>query len=268
MVDRWDDQPMDGIDLHRANPSDFVQSLERGLAVIKTFGEHRSRQTLSEVAQATGLTPASARRFLLTLQKLGYVESDGRYFKLKPKLLELGYSYLASQPWWLNAQGVIEQLATQLNQPCAVGVLDGGSVVFVCYASATKLTLFGRSSGTRLPAYATAIGRALLANLSGSERALHLKTFARPRLTPMTVVDEQELVRILDRDAAQGYSHSDQDLEIGLASLGVPIFDRSNNIFAALSVSFHSASLDPEKVLTLLPVLRGGAAEISQGRSG
>ena len=248
-----------------AAPAEFVQSLERGLAGIRACGPGRSRLTLSEVAVATGLTPATARRFLLTLQALGYVAGDKRHFTLKPRMLELGYAYLASLPWWRHAQTVAERIGGEAGQPCAVGVLDGDAVVFVAYTSATRLPLAGRSIGTRLPAYAAAVGRVLLAGLPRAQLDSYLASHPRPALTPLTVTDEPELRRMLQDVSELGYSFSSQDLEIGLASLGVAVRDRGGAVFAGLSVSFGSATLSRAEALQRYrPVLESGATEIAE----
>ena len=248
-----------------AAPVEFVQSLERGLAVIRAFGPGKSRLTLSEVAATTGLTPATARRFLITLRTLGYVASDKRHFTLKPKMLELGYAYLASLPWWRHAQTVAERIGGEAGQPCAVGVLDGDAVVFVAYTSATRLPLAGRSIGTRLPAYAAAIGRVLLAALPREQLDSYLASHPRPALTPLTVTEEDEL-RLVLRDVSDlSYSFSSQDLEIGLASLGVSVRDRGGAVLAGLSISFSSATLSRTEALQRYRViLESGAAEIAE----
>lgn len=217
--------------------SEFVLSLQRGLAVIKCFGEDHPARTLSEVAGAVGMTRAAARRFLLTLQALGYVESNGRYFSLRPQTLELGYAYLASLPWWRYAQRVADRLATDLRNACAVGVLDGTSVVYVAYASAARFSVFNRTIGTQLPAYATAIGRVLLTGLGEREQGAYLGRTKLLALTPFTVTNPRELRTILGRVKADGFSVVNQELEIGLSSIGVPIFDRGNNVVAGMSMS-------------------------------
>jgi len=253
--------------LDRAS-ADFVQSLDRGLAVIRAFGPGRSRLTLSEIARATGLTPATARRFILTLQRLGYIASDQRHFTLKPKLLELGYAYLASLSWWRHAQTVAERIGGQAGLPCAVGVLDGDAAVFVAYTSATGLPLFGRGIGTRLPAYAAAVGRVLLTGLSRPELDLYFATYPRPALTPHTVTDEMQVRAALQEVSELGYSYSNQDLEIGLASLAVTIRDRDGAVVAGLSISVGSTSMSgSEAVARYRVTLDRGAAEIAESFS-
>jgi len=213
-----------------------VQSLERGLAVIRCFDEQHPTRTLSEVAESVGLTRAAARRFLLTLEVLGYVEKNGRYFRLRPKTLELGYAYLASTPWWRHAQLIVERLGTQLHQACAVGVLERDEVAYLAYASGVSSGEVVRSVGTRLPAYATAIGRVLLAGLSVDEVEAYLKQVRLARLTPFTETSRLALRNAFAQARADGYAIVDQQLDIGLCSIGVPILDRGGGIAAAMSI--------------------------------
>ncbi|HVY57996.1 MAG TPA: IclR family transcriptional regulator C-terminal domain-containing protein [Xanthobacteraceae bacterium] len=215
----------------------FVQSLERGLAVIKSFGEHKPEQTLSQVADATGLDRAAARRFLLTLERLGYVEQNGRSFRLRPQTLQLGYAYLSSLPWWQNAQRVAERLADKFGQNCAIGVLDGHQVLYVAYASAARFPVLNRSVGTHLPAFATAIGRLLLAGLDPAALHERLSSGGLEKLTPHTVVDRTKIARILAEIRSNRYAFVDQELEIGLRSIGVPIVNRRGELLAAMSIS-------------------------------
>jgi IclR family pca regulon transcriptional regulator len=242
--------------------SEYVLSLERGLAVIKCFGEANPRQTLAEVARATGLSRAAARRFLLTLQALGYIESDGRYFSLRPQTLELGYAYLASLPWWRYAQRVADRVATELGQACAIGVLDGPAVVYVAYASAARFSVFNRSIGTRLPAYATAIGRVMLAALEPSAREAHIGTNLQ-KLTPFTVTDARTLQKLLDTVRKEGFALAKQELEIGLSSVGVPITDRGRHVVAGMSVSALVTDMTAKNLRTIVTTLKAASSEIT-----
>src|SRR5262245_17843833 len=216
----------------------FVQSLERGLAVIKSFNENRPQQTLTDVAKATGLDRAAARRFLLTLEELGYVEHDGKFFRLRPQTLQLGYTYLASLPWWRSAQQVSEKLTRRINVSSAVGVLDGHDIVYVAYASAGRFPLLlNRSVGTHLPAITSAIGRAVVAAMPADESRTWLSKLKVEKLTPLTRTNRSEIDRALDDVRRTGYSIVDQELEIGLRSIGVPIRNKGGAVVAGLSVS-------------------------------
>jgi IclR family pca regulon transcriptional regulator len=163
----------------------YVQSLERGLAIIAAFNEHHPQLTLAEVGRATGLDRSTARRFLLTLKALGYVEQNDRYFFLAPRTLQLGYRYLASLPWWRAAQNISERMTNKIGASSAVGVLDHDSIVYVAYASAGRFPLLmGRSVGTHLPAITTAIGCVLLAELGADEIHQHLAAISIEQYTP------------------------------------------------------------------------------------
>jgi IclR family pca regulon transcriptional regulator len=235
--------------------SEQAQSLERGLAVIRAFGKGRTRMTIADTARAVGIPRGTAQRFLLTLQHLGYVESDGRYFSLRPRVLELGYRTLAGQSWWPDGQRISQRVATSLQMPCAIGVLDGLAAVYVCYASTGQSVLFKRAVGTRLPAYATAIGRSLLAGLNVDVLHAQLATADLQPLTQFTRRSPTELAVEIGLVGERGYAYVDQELEIGLASLGVPILDRDGATVAAISVSFRPDAID-ETVIAGSAMLR------------
>lgn len=245
--------------------SEYVQSLERGLAVIRAFDEDHQRMTVAEVARAVGLTRGAARRFLLTLQQLGYVSVSERYYSLRPAVLELGYSFLSAQPWWRQAQRVAQRLAIEFQEPCAVAVLDGVSVVYVCYASAHKFSVFNRAVGTRLPAFATAVGRALLTGLSSSQLDQVLDGSHIQQLTPFTLTEPSRIAEAVAKARGEGYALVDQELEIGLASFGVPIRDRVGEISAAISMSFRASTFAPSGIKErYLESLREASLEIAE----
>ena len=221
--------------------SDFVQSLERGLAVIRAFDAEHRELALSDVARATGLTRAAARRFLLTLVKLGYVNfADGR-FSLRPRVLELGYAYLSSLTLPEVAQPHMEALVAKVNESSSISVLDDLEVVYVVRVPTRRIMSITLSVGTRLPAYATSMGRVLLANLPEDELEERLSRIEIRPLTARTVKDKDELRAILAATRKQGYAATDQELEEGLRSLAVPIRDASAAVVAALNVSVHAS---------------------------
>lgn len=248
----------------QADERDFVQSLDRGLAVIRAFGDATPKMTLSEAALRAGISRAAARRLLLTLQRLGYVGTeDGRRFFLRPAVLELGYAYLAGLPWWREAQRLVGPLAASLGHPCAVGVLDGSDVVYVAYAAPTPLPGLERAVGTRLPAHATALGRVLLAGLAEPEAIRAISHLPLQSFTPFTEVDREKLIVRLDEVRAAGHCLLDQELRLGLRSLAVPVTDRSGLTRAAISVSFGVAQ--PEDPTSLTAMLRDAATQIGAG---
>jgi IclR family pca regulon transcriptional regulator len=244
----------------------YVQSLERGLAIIAAFNEHHPQLTLADVGRATDLDRSTARRFLLTLKALGYVEQNDRYFFLAPRTLQLGYGYLASLPWWRPAQNISERLTSKIGVSSAVGVLDNDNVVYVAYASAGRFPfLMSRWVGTHLPAIATALGRVLLAELHSDEIHRRLAAITIEQYTPMTRTRRAELEVMLRQVHQDGYALVDQELEIGLRALGVPVRNRSGVAVACLSISFVETQTTPERIIEqyLVP-LRDAAEQITQ----
>ncbi len=224
-----------------ARNSDFVQSLDRGLAVIRSFGPDRERLSLSEVARATGLTRAAARRFLLTLVKLGYVRSDGREFSLRPRVLELGYAYLSGLALPDVAAPHLEELVARLHESSSICVLDGHHVVYVVRVPTKRIMTVAISVGTRFPAYATSMGRVLLAALSPDELDRYLAEATFEPLTARTVTDPGRLREIIGDVARQGYAIVDQELEEGLRAVAAPIHGAADVGTAAINVSAHAA---------------------------
>jgi IclR family transcriptional regulator, pca regulon regulatory protein len=225
----------------RSRSSDFVQSLERGLAVIRAFDAEHRELGLSEVARATGLTRAAARRFLLTLVELGYMHFDGGRFSLRPRVLELGFAYLSSLSLPELAEPHMEALVGRINESSSISVLDDTDVVYVARVPTRRIMSITIAVGTRLPAFATSMGRVLLAALPDAELEERLgRVDVRP-LTPRTVKSHAELRKVLDQVRRQGYAVTDQELEQGLRSAAVPIHDASGAVVAALNVSVHAS---------------------------
>lgn len=247
-------------------PTEFVQTLEKGLNVIRCFGEQHASRTLAEVASAVGLSRAAARRLVLTLEALGYVERHGKNFRLRPQILELGYSYLSSQPWWRHGQEVINKLGRELGCACAIGVLDRDHVAYLAYAPGGETPQVVRSIGTRLPAVATAMGRVLLAFEDESSVAAMLKAHDLPRLTPFTTVKTEDFLRELKRAREQDYVWVWQQLEMGLFSVGVPLRDRGGRVFAAMSASRWGSPPDQKRMgRQFLTPMRRAAEAIRSG---
>jgi IclR family transcriptional regulator, pca regulon regulatory protein len=221
--------------------SDFVQSLDRGLSVIRAFDAEHRELALSDVARATGLTRAAARRFLLTLVALGYVSfSEGR-FSLRPRILELGYAYLSSLSLPEVAQPHMEELVATVNESSSISVLDDLDVVYVVRVPTRRIMSITLAVGARLPAYATSMGRVLLASLPDHELDERLSRIDIRALTSRTVGDVDALGRILANVRKQDYAAVDQELEEGLRSLAVPIRDAGGSVLAALNVSVHAS---------------------------
>jgi len=239
---------------------DFVQSFERGLAVIRAFGPERASLTLSEVAQHTGMTRAAARRFLLTLRSLGYVHFDGRAFSLRPRVLELGYAYLSSLPLGELATPHMRALVEQMHESSSVTVLDDDEIVYVARVPTKRIMSINLVVGTRLPAHATSMGRVLLAALAPVDLDAYFETATLEPITDRTVTNPLELRRILGKVRAQGFALVDQELEQGVRSVAAPLHDSSGAVIAALNVSAHAARTSLETLRdTFLPAVRATA---------
>ena len=241
----------------------FVQSLERGLAVIRAFDTEHPELTLSDVARETGLTRAAARRFLLTLADLGYVRSDGRRFALTARVLELGYAYLSALSLPEVAEPHLEALVAEVRESSSLSVLDGDDIVYVARVPTSRIMRVAINVGTRFPAYATSMGRVQLAGLSDDDLTAYLKRVKLKPLTAHTLATEAELRGELARIRAQGWALVDQELEEGLRSVAVPIRDRDGAVVAAVNVSAHASRATKDIVRkTLLPPLLKTASRI------
>jgi IclR family transcriptional regulator, pca regulon regulatory protein len=242
----------------------YVQSFARGLSVIRAFNAERPEQTLTDVAAATGLTRAGARRILLTLQTLGYVEAEGRLFRLTPKILDLGFAYLTSMPFWNLAEPVMEELSGQVHESCSAAVLDRTEIVYVLRVPTHKIMTINLSIGSRLPAYCTSMGRVLLAALD--EEALEATLGASPLYahTPRTVTDKDELKKIIAQVRQQGWAIVDQELEGGLISISAPIRNRQGRVIAAMNISGNAQRTSAKQMVkTFLEPLQQAAQRVS-----
>jgi IclR family pca regulon transcriptional regulator len=245
--------------------SDFVQSLDRGLAVIRAFGPDRERLSLSEVARATGLTRAATRRFLLTLVKLGYVRNDGREFSLRPRVLELGYAFLSGLAMPEIAAPHLEELVAKVRESSSISVLDGDHIVYVARVPTKRIMTVAISVGTRFPAYATSMGRVLLAGLSDQELDRYLAEADLDAFTARTVTDPDRLREIVRETARQGYAIVDQELEEGLRAIAAPLHGSGDTVTAAINLSAHASRVSMAAMRTdLLPALLETAGRIEQ----
>jgi IclR family transcriptional regulator, pca regulon regulatory protein len=213
-----------------------LQSLERGIAVIQVFSRERPALTLSEVARLTGITRATARRILLTLEDLGHVRSDGRLFSLTPRVLTLGWAYLSSLNLWETAQPLMEELTKQTNESCSAATLDLPDVVYVARVPTSRIMTIALGIGTRLPAHCTSMGRVLLAALPEPELEDFLATARLEAYTDRTIIDPERLRRTIQGVRDQGWALVDQELEIGLRSIAAPLRVDGRTI-AAINVS-------------------------------
>src|ERR1700678_2701993 len=245
------------VETSAGDSTEFVQSLERGLSVIRAFDADHPKLTLSEVAASTGLSRAAARRFLRTLVQLGYMRSDGSRFALRPKILELGYAYLSSLTLPEVAMPHLEQLVEQVHESSSVSELDGDDVVYIARVPTKRIMTVTISVGTRFPAYATSMGRVLLAAQPEPWLDAYLSTAALHHLTGHTITTASGLRQELRKIRANGWALIDQELEEGLRSLAAPIRDSDGTLVAAVHSAPHAGrrSLDSIVADLLSPLL-------------
>jgi len=225
----------------------FVRAIARGFSIVEALGKPPGRHTLSEAAATAGLTRATARRILATLVALKYCEADGRYFSLRPRALGLGLAYLNALPYWGYAQRALEDLRNEINESCALAVLDEGEIVYVLRLPARRILSSNLGIGSRLPAHLVSLGRVLLASLPPEQRAHYLNTTEFKPVTPRTITDPLALGQELDRINTQGYAWIDGELDPAICGIGVPVRDHSNAVVAAVSINTISGTMTEEE---------------------
>lgn len=249
--------------LFRGGDPDFMTSLARGLHVIRAFAGVDRRLTIADVSRATGLTRAVVRRCLYTLRELGYAATDGRAYFLQPRILNLGYAYLSTAPVPIAAQPVLEEISELLGEASSVAVLDDGAVVYVARAATKRIMSVTLGVGSRLPAYCTALGRVLLAHLTEEQLAAELAKVEFVAHTKYTVTSRKKLEELLVGVRTDGYALNDQELEIGLRSIAVPVRNVVGTVVAAMNVSTQASRVSRrELVERSLPVLLGAAERL------
>lgn len=242
-----------------------MAGLAKGLAIIEAFGGSRTRMTVSEAAQLTDTTRPAARRCLLTLVDLGYLAHDGKFFTPLPRMLRLGGAYLQTSSLPQIAQPLLAKARDTLQESVSLAVLDEGYSVFVARAEAIRIVSMGARVGGRLAAYCSATGRVLLSGLPEDEARADLDSVPMKALTEHTLTDADAVLERVRQVKERGYALSEEELEIGMTALAVPVRNRSGHITAALSVSVFSARVSVERLLEeFLPVLRETAARIER----
>lgn len=231
-----------------SRPSYFLESLERGMRVLRCFDANHQKQTLSEVAQALSISRATARRVLLTLVDLGYMKQEGRHFSLTPRVLTFGFSYLTNLSLPGIAQPHINQVSQELGEAISVAILDGEDVVFVARTATPGLVNVAINVGTRFPAHATSSGHVLTANLPTGAREDYLRTVHLHPYTPFTVVDREVLRTELEAAAAQDWAVSANELEVGMLGVAVPIREFPNQVTGAVTVELPASRYSPEEL--------------------
>ncbi len=242
----------------------FMTSLARGLAVLRAFSDARKPQTIANISQQTGIPRAAVRRCLHTLKQLGYVDAELNNFSLRPKVLTLGYSYLSSTPLTVSAQPYLNNISRQLNESCSLAVLDDGEVLYVARSATSRVMSVALNAGSRLPAYCTSLGRVMLAHLPADELDAYLARTKLRAMTPNTVTAPKRLREILAGVRQNGYAINNEELEVGLRSIAVPVRGASGNVLAALNVGAQAARVSTEQMENeFLPALQRCAQELA-----
>ena len=255
--------PLASLDEFHGDPN-FMMSLARGLLVIQAFSERRLQLSISQLSRRTALSRASVRRCLHTLSKLGFAGTDdGRSFYLRPRVLALGHSYLSSMPLATAAQPILEHLSQILHESCSIALLDGTEIVYVARAHVTRIMAIDLGVGTRLPAFCTSMGRVLLANLPPDELETVLPKIAFTRYTDRTVSSVEKLRQVLVTVRREGHAIIDQELELGLRSMAVPVRNPAGRVVAAINVGAHGQRVSIQDMRTrFLPYLHAAAQEL------
>lgn len=248
-----------------ASPNEYVRALDRGLAVVRAFDADHPRRSLAEVARAVGLAPATARRLLHTLQSLDYVGTDGQTWWLRPRLLELGQAYLATTSVWDVVRERLARLSEEVHETASAGVLDGDDVIYVVRVPYRRIMSMNVEVGTRIPAFASSMGRVMLAALdTGPLESLLGRVDLRP-LTARTVASVDALRDVVVKVRDQGWCYMEEELEAGIQCVAAPVRDATGRVIASVTVSSHTTRLSPDEVRErLLPALLRAAEDIDE----
>lgn len=242
----------------------FMTSLARGLAVVRAFSDSRRSLTIAQISHKTGIPRAAVRRCLHTLRQLGYASSDANNFSLTPKILTLGYSYLSSTPLTVAAQPCLNEISRTLHESSSLAVLDGDEVLYVSRAATSRIMSIALNAGSRLPAYCTSLGRVMLAHMTAPELEAYLARVPLKPFTEHTVVTVKRLREILGGVAQNGFAIVEEELEVGLRSIAVPVRGASGRVVAALNVGAGAARVTRHQMeQEFLPVLQRGSQELA-----
>lgn len=243
---------------------DFMTSLARGLAVIRAFSDQRRSLTIAQISHKTGIPRAAVRRCLHTLKQLGYADAESNNFALKPKVLTLGYSYLSSTPLTVSALPFLNQISRTLNESCSLAVLDENQVLYVARSATSRIMSVALNTGSRLPAYCTSLGRAILAYLPPAELDAYFASVKLKAYTDRTVVSAKRVREVLEGVRRDGYALVEEELEVGLRSIAVPVRGASGEVMAALNVGAQATRVSSTQMREeFLPVLLRGAQELA-----
>jgi IclR family pca regulon transcriptional regulator len=249
----------------KSRPREYVQGLERGLAVILSFSAETPSLTIAQVAERTKLTRAAARRYLKTLEALGYVLQEADRFSLTPRLLDLGFTYLSTLDVTSVVQPFMEKVTDTLHESCSVSVLENHDVVYIARRAANRIMSINLVVGSRLPAHATSMGKVLLAYLPPDEFERYLDSVEREPLTANTIVDDRALRAALEEVRANGWAVADEESELGVRSAAVPLVGRDGEVRAAINVAAHAARVSLKQLQRdYIPILLEAARGISK----
>ena len=242
----------------------FMTSLARGLAVLRAFSDQRRSMTIAQISVKTGIPRAAVRRCLHTLRARGYADAEANNFSLKPKVLTLGYSYLSSTPLAVSAQPCLNAISRALNESCSLAVLDDDQVLYVARSATSRIMSVALNTGSRLPAYCTSLGRVMLAHLPDADLKAYLEKVTLRAYTDRTVVSAKRLREVLAGVRQNGYAIVDEELEVGLRSIAVPVRGASGTVVAALNVGAQASRVTLQQMTEqFLPALLGASHELS-----
>ena len=242
----------------------FMTSLARGLAVVKAFSDQRRAMTIAQISHKTGIPRAAVRRCLYTLKQLGYADSEANNFFLKPKILTLGYSYLSSTPLTISAQPCLNQVSRKLNESCSLAVMDEREVLYISRSATSRVMSVALNAGSRLPAYCTSLGRVMLAAMTESQLNDYFSKCELRAYTERTLVSEEKLRALLFEVGQAGYAIVEEELEIGLQSIAVPVRGASGAVVAALNIATQTTRVTRHQLEhAFLPTLLNAASELS-----
>jgi len=246
-----------------AGDPDFVLSLARGLAVVEAFQDRIDGVTVGDVSTRTGLSRAAVRRLLITLEQLGYATHNGPVYRLGSRVLRLGFSFLSSSSLATLAGPVLEQVSAAIQESSSLSTLEGDEIVYLARSATRRVMSVGLSIGSRLPAYCTSMGRVMLAAARAEDLAAYLERVELRPLTSKTIWNKAALSAELERVRAQGFALVDEELEVGLRSLAVPVQSRAGKVVAAMNTGVHASRARPEEMVErFLPALREGAGRL------
>lgn len=256
--------PAKALDIYIGDPN-FMTSLARGLAVLEAFTQEAPQMTISQLSVKTGLSRAAVRRCLYTLSKLGYVGSeDGQRYSLRPKMLSLSHTYTVSNTLSSAAQPILERLSNKLHESFSVATLDGDEIVYIARTQTQRVLSVDLHIGSRLPAFCTSMGRVLIASQPADEVERYLARVVMRQYTPRTVNTVEKLRMLLRNVRRNGYAVCDQEYEIGLRSMAVPVYASSGRVIATINLSGHAQRMPMMEMQTqFLPYLRAAANELS-----